>query len=217
MLTYSSMAERFGDYWESYYGSGAAPEVPSLFAQFVMEKYAQEGNALVELGCGNGRDARFFAANGVGVTAVDQCVHEIEALESTKGDLSCKFRSGDFTSLADCDDGSDIIYSRFTLHSVGAKDQTRTLEWCQRNLVDGGILCVETRGQKNEIYRKGSPVQGEDDAFIYNDHYRRFVNFEEFTEEITDIGLTIIESAEQPGFAPFEDTDYHFIRVIAQK
>lgn len=212
------MAERFSDYWENYYGSGAAPEVPSLFAQFVMQEYVREGDSLIELGCGNGRDARFFATNGVGVTAVDQCAHEIEALESGKGDLTdLSFRAGDFTALPDSDDGYDIIYSRFTLHSVSAKDQTRTLEWCQRNLADGGKLCVETRGQKNEIYQKGQPVEGEDDAFIYNDHYRRFVEFGAFTEEITDTGLTIIEAAEETGFAPFEDTDYHFIRAIAQK
>jgi tellurite methyltransferase len=100
---------------------------------------------------------------------------------------------------------------------VSAEGQQRTLEWSARNLTDLGRLCIETRGKKNEIYQKGEPVPGEPDAFIYESHYRRFVDLDEFVGGIAAAGLTIVDASEQTGYAPYRDTDYHFIRVIAEK
>jgi tellurite methyltransferase len=212
------MAKTYVSYWENIYQSGAIPEEPSQFATYVVKKYAKPGQSLIELGCGNGRDAFFFAQEGLDVQALDQCASEIEELMKTNGQhKNLQFSDGDFTELDDSDDPHDIIYSRFTLHSVTAEGQQKTLEWCYRNLEPGGLLCIETRGQKNEIYKKGKPVEGEPDAYIYNDHYRRFVDFEKFVKDIKDVGFSIVESAEETGFAPFKGTDYHFIRVIAKK
>jgi tellurite methyltransferase len=205
-------------YWANYYKTGAAPEEPSPFARFVMGNHVKSGESMIELGCGNGRDARYFATQGVDVEAIDLCAPEIEELIKANGHLpNLRYKVGDFTGLKDSSDGYDVIYSRFTLHSVDAEGQKRVLEWSHRNLANLGRLCIETRGQKNEIYKLGEPVEGEKDAFIYNDHYRRFVDFDEFAKDIEQTGLKIIEGEERTGFAPFEDTDYHFIRVIAQK
>jgi tellurite methyltransferase len=206
------------EYWENYYKTGAAPEEPSLFAKYVLGKYLQSGDTMIELGCGNGRDARYFASNGVNVLAVDICAPEIEELVEKNGTSpNLHYRIGDFTELEESKKSFDVVYSRFTLHSVDAEGQERALKWASANLAKLGRLCIETRGQKNEIYKLGESVEGEKDAFIYNDHYRRFVDFGEFTKDIEQTGLKIVEGEERTGFAPFEDTDYHFIRVIAQK
>jgi ubiquinone/menaquinone biosynthesis C-methylase UbiE len=102
-------------YWENYYQSGAAPAEPSNFASFVVAKHVQPGQSLIELGCGNGRDAQFFAASGIDVIAVDQCESEIEGLAKTNGTHpNLHYRAGDFTTLPDSDKKFDVIYSRFT-------------------------------------------------------------------------------------------------------
>jgi len=205
------------DYWSEYYLTRAAPEEASNFAEYVMARYAKLGHSMIELGCGNGRDARFFASSGLNVKAIDLCESEIEELNRNNGHYdNLQYRAGDFTSLEDTEGKYDLIYSRFTLHSVNAISQKSTLEWSARNLTDDGKLCIETRGQKNELYKKGEPVSGEVDAYNYEGHYRRFVEFEAFKEEITKTGLHILVAQEQKGFAPFKDTDYHFIRVIAE-
>lgn len=205
-------------YWANYYGKDLAPEEPSNFAKYIAGRFDHEKINMIELGCGNGRDARFFAKHGWAVRAVDQCAPEIthdQSQEDNPGKLS--YEVADFTTLEDVESPYDLVYSRFTLHSVGKAEQDRTLEWAQRNLTNNGLLCIETRGQKNEIYQKGQPVEGEPDAFIYDQHYRRFVEFNEFKRSIENTGFKIIESAEETGFAPFEGTDYHFIRIIAEK
>lgn len=205
-------------YWAEYYKSGEAPEESSAFAEYVSERYLDDGMTIIELGCGNGRDSYYFASRGVGVVAVDQVVSEIEELTAKHADVSnLKFEVGDFTHLPDAESKFDAVYSRFTLHSVSKTGQDRVLKWSDASLTDGGYLCIETRGQKNELYKKGLPVEGEEDAYIYNNHYRRFVDFDTFREEVSSAGFLILEAYEQKGFAPYDDTDYQFIRVIAQK
>lgn len=205
------------EYWASYYQTGQAPTEPSKFAAYISEKYLQNTGQLIELGCGNGRDARYFASLGLGVVAVDICSPEIEVLSDSNTRDNLKFEAGDFTRLPESNSRYDYVYSRFTLHSVDAEGQKRAIEWSSRSLKEGGLLCVETRGQKNELYRMGKPVEGEPNAFIYEDHYRRFEDFEVLQQQIESSGLKILEAAEDKGFAPFGDTDYHFVRVIAQK
>lgn len=207
----------YSTYWEEYYESGAAPEQPSKFARYVRKNYAKKGDLLVELGCGNGRDARFFARHKLSVIAIDQCAPEIDprTVDDTKRRL--RYAEADFTELPEAIAPYDLVYSRFTLHSVSAEGQARSLAWSARNLISGGRLCIETRGQKNELYQKGTPVDGEPDAFIYDDHYRRFVDLGKFVDEIESNKFKILEASEDAGYAPFEDTDYHFIRVIAEK
>lgn len=143
-------------YWTKYYESGAAPEEPSLFAQYVMKNHASSSDTMIELGCGNGRDARYFASNGIGVIAIDQCASEIEGLIETNGKHeNLKYLAADFTDLPESNRKFDLVYSRFTLHSVSSEGQHKTLKWCLRNLAEGGKLCIEVRGQKNELFKKG--------------------------------------------------------------
>ena len=61
--------------------------------------------SLLELGCGNGRDALFFAKNKIQTTAIDQVSEEISYLAShcattTKGVANPHFIAGDFTNLS---------------------------------------------------------------------------------------------------------------------
>ena len=204
-------------YWENYYKKRVAPEDPSLFAQHVADSYASEGDRLIELGCGNGRDAEFLGAQGVEVVAVDQAVTQVEALTANTRQPNVEYRAADFTNLDEEEGEYDIVYSRFTLHSVMAEEQHRALEWTQRALKIGGYLCIEVRGQKNRLFGLGTQVEGQPDAYVYEDHYRRFLDREDLNQEIGKLGLRIISSTEERGYAPFGDTDDYFIRHISRK
>lgn len=204
-------------YWAQYYESDLAPKEPSRFAQFVARQLNPDVK-LIELGCGNGRDAKFFASLGLAVLAVDQCATEIiEDEQKNKYSANLHYQVGDFTHLPESKDPFDVVYSRFTMHSVNYEGQTRALRWAHNNLATDGLLAIETRGFQNELYKRGEPVVGEEDAFIYEGHYRRFVELGKFVADIKEVGFQIVSSAEDTGFAPYEDTDHHFIRVIAEK
>ena len=200
-------------YWREFYSRHKIGVEPSLFAKLVYKNYLlesincdtnkyAESNApsLLELGCGNGRDSLYFANNGIDTTAIDQVQEEVEflngyakTLQDSKQSPQTKniprFLCGDFTQL---DSFSfqrqfDCIYSRFTLHSVSKAQQDKTLADCLKYCKDGGILSVEVRGEKNSLCRKGKAVENETNAFIYDNHYRRFLNFTQTLQEIKSL------------------------------
>ncbi len=205
------------NYWKSIYSKQSEGEMPSLFAIYIAENYDIKGKRLIELGCGNGRDAIYFSNANAIVDAIDQCDNIIELLNYRFQKVdNLHFKCLDFTCM---NDGLpyDIVYSRFTLHSISKVQEENVLRWAYRNLTTNGKLCIEVRGQNNEIYRVGTPVNGEPDAFILNDHYRRFIHFESICDKLTNIGFHIDFAKEQKGFAPYNGTDETYIRIIASK
>lgn len=205
------------NYWKNIYSKQSEGELPSLFARYITENLNIEGKSIIELGCGNGRDAIFFANANAHVTAVDQCDNIIELLDLRFQKVdNLKFICTDFTCL-DNNTKYDIVYSRFTLHSISKAQEENVVNWAYRNLNPNGKLCIEVRGQKNEIYKVGLPVEGEPDAFILNDHYRRFLHFESFCKELEEIGFKLVFAKEEKGFAPYNGTNETYIRVIATK
>ena len=96
------------------------------------------------------------------------------------------FLCGDFTQLDSFgfQQQFDCIYSRFTLHSISKAQQDKTLADCLKYCKDGGILAIEVRGEKNSLCGKGKAVENEANAFIYDNHYRRFLNFTQTLQEI---------------------------------
>ena len=206
------------NYWKNIYSKQSEGEHPSLFAQFIVDSFLVEGKSIIELGCGNGRDAIYFAnANAKEITAVDQCDNIIELLDFRYKKIdNLHFKCLDFTNL-DNETKYDIVYSRFTLHSISKEQEQKVVKWAYNNLNKDGKLCIEVRGQKNEIYQVGIPVEGEPDAFILNDHYRRFIHFDSFCEQLKNTGFLIDYAEERKGFAPYNGVDETYIRIIASK
>lgn len=205
-------------YWEKFYEHERTPFLPSPFAQHVHQHYVKENDFLIELGCGNGRDAVYFANKGVRTLAFDQCETEIDFLARTYPLDNLQFKTRDFTSLklketVKC----NHVYSRFTIHSIYKDKQNAVLQWAFNMLLDGGYLLIEVRGKNNELYKMGEPVSSQQDAYIYQNHFRRFIDFEKICTELNSIGFELLEAKEEKGFSPFQGTDETFIRLIAKK
>jgi len=212
------MSKNFNDkeYWNNFYQDLIERGVtfpPSPFAQWLIDSGLFNGKKnLVEMGCGNGRDSVFFAANNLNITAIDQCsnttaiLNEMENIESY---------SGDFTSLDDLDEPADIIYSRFTLHSIDDEEENRTLRWVYKNLAEKGLFTVEVRTVKDPIFGKG--VDKGNNIWFYNNHHRRFVEADVFKAKLEKLGFDIISFVEDKGFAKYKDQDPIVLRAIVKK
>lgn len=209
----------FRDYWDEFYAK-PHPELrnPSPFARFCLKHIPAE-SALFELGCGNGRDALFFAKNGLKVEACDQSTTAIErltAVMTTSDDWVAppRFIVRRFEDLVD-EGPQEVIYSRFTLHAVDAPTASQMLRWAHRNLRTGGILFIEARTVKDDLHGIGEAAGR--DAFIHDGHYRRFVRAEELATELEEVGFAVQQLVEGKGMATFGSDDPVVVRAVASR
>lgn len=111
-------------YWTKFYQQHQDPFTASLFAKFCCKHYIKKHDLLLELGCGNGRDAIYFSKNLVKVDAIDLCRKEINYLNQKYKNSDLKFMCMDFSEI-NFVDKYDIVYSRFTLHSISEEQENK--------------------------------------------------------------------------------------------
>tara|TARA_B110001452_G_scaffold150188_1_gene124964 strand:+ start:2521 stop:3162 length:642 start_codon:yes stop_codon:yes gene_type:complete len=212
------MIKEFNDkeYWSKYYETILKSKKnisPSDFAKYLVENdIVKTDSDLVELGCGNGRDSIYFSSYDVNVTAIDQCSNTTTFLNNLQKINSF---ADDFTRLSSLRKNVDVVYSRFTLHSVDAQGEKRTLKWVYDNLKTGGFFCIEVRTINDPIFGLGQD-KGEN-IWFYNNHHRRFVDAKEFKKDLINLDFNLFYFDESNGYAKYEDQDPVLLRVIAKK
>ncbi|MDR3289761.1 MAG: methyltransferase domain-containing protein [Rickettsiales bacterium] len=210
---YNNVKLNFKEYWENYYKEHQLPFKQSSFAEFILN-YLEPHKKMIELGCGNGRDAVFFAEReNVDVLAIDQAENEVDFLNKNfkKGNL--RFVTDDFTKLS-IKDKFDYVYSRFTLHSITEEQENNVLKWVNEYLNTNGLFFIEVRSINDDMYNKGKKISRNENI---TDHYRRYMNIDVFTEKVKGYGLKVVYSVESNGLAVHNDDDPVIIRLIVKK
>lgn len=202
-------------YWNEYYKKNIAPSEPSKFAKDIL-KYLESGKKLIELGCGNGRDAIFLSNNKIDVVAVDQCESSINNLKSSILNEHIEFVADDFieTKLLE-KESFDYVYSRFTLHSISEEQENKLINRVYEALKKDGLLLIEVRSVKDEIFGLGEKIAR--NTYIYNNHSRRFIILDELIEKLTLNGFKVDFADENNDYAIYKDQNPIVIRVIARK
>lgn len=201
-------------YWNQYYKNRVCSEVPSPFARYVAT-LVEPGRQMVELGCGNGRDAVFFARQGLHITALDTSQEAISQLQS-RGIANAMFLCDDFVNSEIHRFGSyDYAYSRFTIHAINQNQEQVLLNNLFRGLRSGGKLFIEVRGVNDPLFGKGKQV--ERNAYFFNDHYRRFIVLDELVHSLEQRGFLMEYAKERTGFAPYGNDDPPVIRIVASR
>lgn len=200
------------NYWEWYYKKHSKPWKESPFASFVWD-YIESWKTIFELGCWNARDSIFFNENWLNVFAIDQCDNEIALLKENYWNDKLSFSSWDFTRMR-VENNYDYIYSRFTLHSIDSESEVRTLKWIYDSLVDGWNFFLEARSINDPLCWEWDEVS---DNWYVTDHYRRFLNYEDFIIRLEKMWFNIDYKIESNGLAVHKDEDPVVIRIIAKK
>jgi len=185
------------DHWKKFYNSHSNDErlrTPSSFCLFVLDYFKNQNQLhILEAGCGTGRDAIHLEKTHI-VTGVD-----LEKKKKNSDNFT--FENADFCAYTKKD--FDVIYSRFTYHSITDEQQDIFLNSIQK---PGTFLCMEFRSDK-----------GQDDNLHYGkDHFRNFVNLEKFKARIS-LDFDILLLKESKGFAVYGDEDPVCIRAILRK
>ena len=201
-------------YWNQYYKNRVCLQEPSPFAQYV-SALVEPGRQMVELGCGNGRDAVFFADQGLHITALDMSQVAVSQLRG-RNIANAEFICGDFVNAAiHRPESYDYAYSRFTIHSINRNQEQVLLNNVFQGLRPNGKLFIEVRGVNDPLFGKGKQV--EHNAYFYDNHYRRFIVLDELVESLEQRGFRVEYAQERTGFAPYGNDDPPLIRIVAVK
>lgn len=211
-----SLFKRDTKYWNKFYKNKPEINYPSLFATYV-EKHLISGKSIIELGCGNGRDSVFFALKGLNVIAIDASDLVISELnEKYKDEKKLNFICDDFVRSETLFMRQyDYCYSRFSIHAINETQEDELLNNVILALKQDGLFFIEVRSVLDELFGKGESL-GKNE-YIYNGHYRRFIERAVLEEKLKKVGFKILYSAEERDFAPFEGKNPIVIRLICQK
>lgn len=183
------------EYWQKFYNnSNVILNNSSDFSNFVIEYFKNyKINNVLDCGCGNGRDTyelkKYYNTVGIDNNGF-----------IPKNDKNVYFYNADFVNYDK--NRYDLIYSRFTFHSISNSDHITFLDSINLN----SYLAIETRSDKNTS----------DNKFFGNEHYRNYTNID-YLKNLLMNNFDILYIEENNNFAIFQNENPICIRVIAKK
>lgn len=213
-------------YWNAFYGKKELLHEPSPFAKWCLaEQWINQGSAVLELGCGNGRDAFCFIHHNIYTLAVDASAVAIEQ-NSAQAEKDNRKDWADFISI----DFSDIeqlkstasealakintVYCRFVLHAVPKPLADKVLDFSFEVLPTGGKICLEFRTINDPLFQQGEAIS---ETERITDHYRRFIDAEKFRTEMKNKGWKELYFLESDGLAIFKQENPVVARFVFAK
>lgn len=200
------------EYWEDYYKQHKIPIVPSQFAAFACSEISTDAT-IIEIGCGNGRDAFFFARYGFQIIGIDNCPQAIASCNRLveRHNFPARFFCGDIKditrtlNLSNYITGSQVsIYSRFFLHSITDEEEVFFVELMKNMLGKyDGKLFVEFRTDRDMTLHKET-----------KQHFRRFIRPFDLMSRMSQAGFTADYFVEGFGYAKYLNDDAHVARIV---
>ena len=200
-------------YWNKYYAEQTSPTEATSFARHISSQMPPR-STILELGCGNGRDAFFFAEAGHQVLACDQSAVIIQALKDG-AQQGPRFFVDNIGDMQFRPEGTiDIVYTRFVLHALSNEEAGRAYDWIYAQLPAGGLFLSESRSVNDPLRGDGERLA---EHLYMTDHKRRFLERTELIQELEQVGFVIDEAVEDNGLAVYKDDDPIVIRLVARK
>lgn len=194
-------------------GLSWASDCPSPIVGEVMDKHGIGRSCdILELGCGEGRDALALLRAGYSLLATDVSPEAIEFCRRLAPEHSDSFRVLD--ACADSLDGKfDFIYAVAVLHMLTEDSHRRSfLDFIREHLRENGLALVASQGNGEDEYCSDASQAFENAQRSHGQTGRsmsiasttfRMVNWAGFTEQLCSAGFEITErgmTAMEPDF-----------------
>ncbi len=196
-----------------------AGEQPTPLVADVAARYCPEGAAILEIGCGEGRDARALLAQGYDLVATDVSPEAISFCRAAMPEHAARFQ------VLDCLRDSrperfDMIYAVAVVHMLVPDEDRRGLySFIRAHLKPGGIGLVCSMGDGTtemrsdvtkafEVQERAHPAGTQRVAATSC----RMVSFPNFARELTESGLAIVERGFTSAEPDFDSLMYAVVR-----
>jgi SAM-dependent methyltransferase len=214
-----SVAQQTRMHWADFY-SRHHFDSGSTFSRFVLDRPGTPAR-LVDLGCGDGRDACALAAAGRTVLGVDASEEGVAhaalraeglGLDSRLSFVACDVSDAEslrshlepFVAAAD---GPVGFYLRFFLHAIPEDAQARLLQTLDAVARPGDQLLAEFRTTGDAAIRK-----------VHGKHFRRYLDASAFAAELSTTYRFEVEHLEEgQGLSPFGEEDPVLCRIVATR
>lgn len=209
-------------FWDSVYRKSNIPDFPSQFAISVMPEL-QPGSTILDIGCGNGRDALFFSQHGHHVVGVDASKAGIRVALKNGGNhgLTANFLHVDvydpnsymhfIEHHAKC---FDVIYARFFIHAIDNSGEIAFWQIAKSCIKKNGIVYIEARTVNDTLRMAGKKIS---ETESISDHYRRFIKPSVLMKNAQNNGFSLAYKVVGRGMAKFCQEDPEVARCTFRK
>ena len=210
----STTTEHRSGYWDEYYAARATTRrpLPSQFATFVAGELDRPHH-VIELGCGNGRDAIFFASYGHDVIGGRRLGGRRRGIgvarrgAGREGHLHpLRHRRPDPRRPAPESDGPKAVYARFFVHAITDGEEQVLLDLAAEGDQPRRLLAVEYRTVRDQVGAKETET-----------HFRRFVLPATFQARALERGFEVTYAVEGFGFAKYRHDDAYVARTLFRR
>ena len=202
--------------WNDKHATNGGSEYTEVINDFAKQVGAQlaSGQRLLELGCGGGCDAEYFASLGVQVTATDFSDIAIAQNQARVSSGNPVFAVLDISQTLPYDSASfDAVYAHWSLHYYNQDDTAKIFAEIARVLKPGGMLYFACKSDKDPLYGKGDEIQP--GVFQLDGHIRHFFSME-YTKRLVAEHFEIVKAEDVTG-GDYWDMPSAFIRCWAKK
>ena len=216
---YEAYEERYKTIHEkgfSWAGDEKTPIVLDVIRRYGLSKQTP----ILEIGCGEGRDARAVLDEGYSLLATDISPEAISFCKSRYPQLAGHFGILDCLK-GDCEGVFDMIYAVAVIHMlVEAEDRKHFYSFIRDHLSKNGVALVCSMGDGETEFRTRA-----EEAFELRErnHFSgkvlvastscRMVSFSSFEKEISDSGLVVVEKGITSALPDFDSLMYAVVRV----
>jgi ubiquinone/menaquinone biosynthesis C-methylase UbiE len=166
--TYEELAE---DYYKTHFDINEIKNIADFFIQNL------KGQKILDIGCGHGRDAKYFSEHGLEVTGIDLTSNFVKM--ASQNVPNAKFIQRDMRNLNFPENTFDGIWACASFLHVPKKDAKNTLLGFRKILKPAGLIYLSVK-------------QGNEEKFVEKDEYKGRTKFFAFYTE--DEFKNLIES-----------------------
>jgi SAM-dependent methyltransferase len=197
-------------FWNSFYKINKIQK-NSNFAKFTVYKKKNSLNIL-DLGCGNGRDAFYFANFFKHVLAIDRSGIAVKQNNKINKFKNLSFKKADIINAKLITNKKfDNIYARFFLHTLSDNEENIFFKNIKKIMKKKALVYLEFRTIKDPMIKKGIKISKNE---RFTDHYRRFIDLNDFKNRIIEHKLKILYLKESNLYSVYKNQKPHLARVI---
>ena len=205
------------EFWEKYYEKNNTVIAPTKFAEWVHKNFGEIFSSVIDIGCGNGRDSIYFQNNSKKVIGIDSSSVAINYLNKINIDGICE--SAELINFSNIIIDNNLklpilYYSRFFLHSISENIANKLIDNIFESMSNADIFAMEFRTINDPLIDKGEKLSSVE---RYTDHYRRFIDFKLFINQLKEKGFQKLFNIENNGLAIHLNEDPVVGRIVLSR